>query len=275
MTPPANRLGIIAGGGQLPLDVARAAMAAGREVFVLAVDEFAEPVPEDLPHRRSSIGKLGWCLQTLRAQRCREVVFAGGFARPRDRNIRLRPDWGGLWFLLSNIGVLRRSNDGIHRAIATTFQRAGFDVISPLAAAPALAAQAGYLTQTRATAPDERLFAEAIAAARTHGATGQGQAVVVRGGEVLARESRAGTDAMLQALDAATARGAWLVKAMAPNQLPTMDPPAIGAHTVQMAARAGLAGLLVEARRSIIVQPAEVRAAADAAGLFVFGAETP
>lgn len=275
MTPPANRLGIIAGGGQLPLDVARAAAAAGREVFVLAVDEFAEPVPEGLPHLRSSIGKLGLCLRTLRAQHCREVVFAGGFARPRDRNIRLRPDWGGLWFLLSNVGVLRRSNDGIHRAIATTFQRAGFDVISPLAAAPALAAQAGYLTQTRAAPHDEHLFAEALAAARRHGATGQGQAVVVRNGDVLARESRAGTDAMLQGLEIAAAKGAWLVKAMAPNQLPTIDPPAIGAHTVEMAARAGLAGLVVEARRSIIVQPADVRAAADAAGLFVFGADTP
>ena len=36
-------LGIIAGGGRLPGDVAEAAQAAGREVFIVALEGFAEP----------------------------------------------------------------------------------------------------------------------------------------------------------------------------------------------------------------------------------------
>jgi DUF1009 family protein len=271
VSPSPSRLGIIAGGGELPMEIARAAIATGREVFVLAVDEFADPVPHGIQSERKSIGKLGWCIARLRQLDCRDVVFAGHFKRPRDGNIRMRPDLGGIWFLVSNFGVLRRHNDGIHRAIASTFERAGFRVLSPLQAAPTLAASAGYLTATRAAPALEQAFSRALNAARQHGASGQGQAVIFANGMTVAAETKAGTDAMLRAADPATARGGILVKSMAPGQLVSMDPPAIGCHTVELAAALGLAGILVEAGHSVVVQPDAVRAKADTAGLFVFG----
>ena len=271
MKSDVSNLGIIAGGGELPLEVARAAAAAGRHVFVLAVSEFAEDMPEGISHERNSIAKFGPAVSALRRNGCRDLVFVGHFARPRDRNLRIRPDLQALWFLISNFGVLRRSNDGIHRAFASTFERKGFRVLSPLQVAPSLAAAAGYLTQARASSAVEATFRAALDAARAHGATGQGQAVVLRGNEVLATETRAGTDAMLRTLDPDAARGAILVKAMAPDQLPTMDPPAMGVQTIELAASRGLAGVLVEAGKSVIVRPERVRAAADAAGIFVFG----
>jgi DUF1009 family protein len=255
VNPSSARLGIIAGGGELPMEIARAAIAAGRDVFVLAVDEFADQVPPGIQSERKSIGKLGWCIARLRQMECRDVVFAGHFKRPRDGNIRLRPDLGGIWFLVSNFGVLRRHNDGIHRAIA----------------APTLAAAAGYLTATRAAPALEQMFSMALQAARQHGASGQGQAVIFANGKTVAAETKAGTDSMLRNADPATARGGLLVKSMAPGQLVSMDPPAIGCHTVELAAALGLAGIIVEAGNSVVVQPDTVKARADTAGLFVFG----
>lgn len=275
MTRASTPLGIIAGGGELPLEVARAAMSAGREVYLLAVDEFADPVPEGITSDRKSIGKLGWCIDRLRLHGCRDVVFAGHFKRPRDGNVKLRPDLGGIWFLISNLGVLSRHNDGIHRAIARTFEARGFRVVSPLDAAPALAAAEGYLTTTHASGQVEGSFHPALAAARTHGSSGQGQAIVFGDGRTLAAETKAGTDALLRSLDPATVRGGLLVKAMSPAQLATMDPPAIGCQTVELAAAAGLAGIIVEADRSVIVQADKVQACADSAGLFVFGIKDP
>ena len=271
MTPATTPLGIIAGGGELPLEVARAAMAAGRKAYLLAVDEFADPVPEGITNDRKSIGKLGWCIARLRAHGCHDVVFAGHFKRPRDGNVRLRPDLGGIWFLVSNLGVLRRHNDGIHRAIARTFEARGFRVVSPLEAAPALAAAEGSLTTTRASTQQEASFAAALEAARTHGRSGQGQAIIFAEGRVIASETKAGTDALLKSLDPARMHGGLLVKAMSPAQLSTMDPPAIGCQTVELVAAAGLAGIIVEAGRSVVVQADRVRSDADRAGVFVFG----
>jgi DUF1009 family protein len=268
-------LGIIAGGGELPIEIARSAVAAGQTVYVLAVDEFADPVPLEIPHDRKSMGKLGWCIAQLRRRGCRDVVFAGHFKRPRDGNVRLRPDLGGVWFLLSNFGVLRRHNDGIHRAIARSFESRGFKVLSPLAAAPGLAAPEGYLTVTRAPVDMENDFPRALEAARRHGASGQGQAVVFKDGAALATETRAGTDALLRGLQPETARGGLLIKALSPGQLANMDPPAIGRHTVELAAAAGLAGIVLEAGHSVVVQAEAVRNSADKAGLFVIGCKLP
>jgi UDP-2,3-diacylglucosamine hydrolase len=269
-----STLGIIAGGGELPLEVARAAAAAGRDVFIMAVSEFAEDIPAPFAHERNSIAKFGRSIAALRLHGCKDIVFVGHFARPRDKNLKIRPDLQALWFLLSNFGVLRRSNDGIHRAFASTFERRGFRVQSPLQVVPSLAARQGYLTDTHATPDVEAGFADALTAARIHGNTGHGQAIVVRGSQTIAAETRAGTDAMLKALDVSQARGAVLAKSMAPDQLPTMDPPAIGVQTIELAAAAGLAGVIVEAGKSVIVRPDRVKAAADKAGIFVFGASS-
>lgn len=274
MKSQVSTLGIIAGGGDLPLEVARAAAAAGRDVFIMAVSEFAEDIPAPFTHERNSIAKFGRSIAALRRHGCKDVVFVGHFARPRDKNLKIRPDLQALWFLFSNFGVLRRSNDGIHRAFAATFERRGFNVQSPLQVVPSLAAKQGYLTDTHASPDVEAGFPAALTAARNHGNTGQGQAIVVRDGQTIAAETRSGTDAMLKVLEANGGRGAVLVKTMAPDQLPTMDPPAIGVQTIELAAACGLAGVVVEAGKSVIVQPDRVKAAADKVGIFVFGASS-
>ena len=270
MTQGARKLGIIAGAGEIPLRIVRACQRASRPYHVIAVDEFAEPIGNATPHTRVPISKIGAAITALKRNACKDVVFAGKLQRPDGGRVKLRRDWGGIVFLATNWGVLRGHDDGIHRAIANMLARHGLRVVSPLEAAPELAAKPGCLTRTE---PSEKLkasFPAALRLAKQHGATKRGQAVVVRDGAILASEGRAGTDAMLAALGAAGGSGAVLAKAMAPNQLPTIDPPAIGESTIRHAAAAGLAGVVVEAGRSVIVDEARVRASADDAGLFLY-----
>ena len=271
MSSSQPKIGIVAGGGELPLEIARSCLSAGRQLHILAVDEFAADIPAELPHTRVPISKIGRSIRVLKSQSCRDLVFVGHFARPRDRNIRIRPDLETVLFLVRNFGVLRRSNDGIHRAFATTFEKKGFRIVSPLEAAPGLAASEGYLSSTHAAPDVERQFSSAIEASLTHGATRQGQAIVFGDGKVLATETRAGTDAMLKGLQTTSSMNAMLIKVMSPGQLATMDPPAIGSQTIELAAQMGLVGVLIEAGRSIVVQPQKVREMADSKRLFVFG----
>lgn len=269
MTANATKLGIIAGAGEMPLQIARACERAGRPYFVVAVDEFAMPMPPSVPHARIRISKIGAAIAALKRNACKDVVFAGRLGRPDGRQVKLRPDWGGFVFLARNLGVLRRHNDGIHRAIAAMFAREGLNTVSPLEAAPELAAKRGCLTRAMPTPRLTATFQNALRLAKEHGLTKEGQAIVVRGDDVLARERRPGTDAMLIEIQGGQGKGAILVKAMAPNQLSFIDPPAIGESTVTHAAAAGLAGILIEAGRSVIVDDERVRARADELGLFI------
>lgn len=270
MTAGLGKLGIVAGAGAMPLQIVRACEAEARSYFVVAVDEFAQPLAANVPHERIRISKIGASIRALLRNGCREVVFAGKLERPDGGRVKLRPDWGGLIFLLRVFGNLGRHDDALHRAINAMFSKRGLKVVSPLTAVPALAARSGCLTKTEPSPALKASFGAALLMAKAHGATRRGQAVVVRNGEVVASEGRAGTDAMLQALSGAKIDGGMLVKAMAPAQLPTIDPPAIGESTIVHAAAAGLSGILVEAGRSVIVDEAKVRAVADEKGLFVY-----
>ncbi len=272
MTPRVRKLGIIAGAGALPLEIVRASNASGRQCHVIAIDEFAGPMPASITHTRFAISKIGAIIAELRRQGCADITFAGKFERPNGKNMKIRPDLGGLEFIARILGQFGRSDDALHRAIASMFVARGFRVVSPLEAAPALAAREGCLTKAEPSADIKSAFVTGLELAKQHGATRQGQAVVVENGTVIARETRAGTDAMLQAMGEGKRPKAILVKAMTPTQLPTIDPPAIGESTVVNAAQAGLAGILVEANRSVIVDEVAVRARADALGVFVCAA---
>ena len=64
-----------------------------------------------------------------------------------------------------------------------------------------------------------------------------------------------------------------LYKAPKPGQDWRMDLPAIGPDTMRAAAAAGLAGVAVQAGGVLVLGRAETLAAADAAGLFLWGVD--
>jgi len=214
---------------------------------------------------------MGPGLAALRRHGCRDIVFAGRYERPGKR-IRFRPDLAAIWFFVRNLGPFRRSDDTLHRIMAREFERAGFRVVSPLDADPTLGAPAGVITrkQPALSASDLEL---ALRAAKAHGVTDEGQAVVVRDGVVIARETRAGTDALLAGVARGGGCGGVLAKAMKPAQIRNVDPPAIGASTVNAAAAAGLDGLVIEAGATVVVDIDDVIATADRMGLFIVGVE--
>ena len=123
----------------------------------------------------------------------------------------------------------------------------------------------------------------ALRIARAAGMLDIGQGTVIVDGLVLAVEAAEGTDAMLRRcaeLPAALrgSPGAWrgvLAKAPKPMQERRVDLPTLGVPTVEAAAAAGLAGIVVEAGAALVVDRAATAAAADRLGLFVWGEPPP
>jgi DUF1009 family protein len=124
-------------------------------------------------------------------------------------------------------------------------------------------------------------IALALKVAREIGRLDVGQGAVVCDGLVLAVEAQEGTDAMLRRVAdlPAAIRGSpehpkgVLAKAPKPIQETRIDLPTMGVATVQRAARAGLAGIVGEAERMLVVEREQVVRLADDLGLFVFGVE--
>jgi hypothetical protein len=140
---------------------------------------------------------------------------------------------------------------------------------------------AGPLGRVTPSADCQADIAQALEVARAIGRLDAGQAAVVCRGLVLALEAAEGTDAMLARVaelpDALRGRlGApvgVLAKAPKPTQETRVDLPTIGPATVQATARAGLAGIVGEARRLLVLDREAVIALADDLGIFILGVE--
>ena len=88
------------------------------------------------------------------------------------------------------------------------------------------------------------------------------------------RFSIEGTDALLARCGELRREGAGrgvLVKLAKPGQDRRLDLPAVGPGTMAAAAAAGLAGVVVQAGSALLLDRAATVAAADAAGLFLWG----
>lgn len=265
-------LGIIAGGGVLPGRVAAAAIAAGRRVFLVGLDGFADrAVLEPYSHELVRIGAAGQILQLLRAHDCSELVLIGPVRRPSL--LDLRPDAVGVR-ILARIGrAAFAGDDGLLAAVIRVLGEEGFRVVGAHEVLAEAAAPAGVLSRA---VPDAQAMADIARGAevvRALGGVDVGQGCVVQQGIVLAVEAAEGTDAMLGRC-AELARGGpggVLVKLVKPGQERRADLPTIGPETVHGAHRAGLRGIAFEAGGTILADRAATIAAADGAGLFLLG----
>ena len=125
--PMASRLGIVAGGGGLPRRLVEACRAAGREVFVLALEGAAEPeTVEGVAHAWCRLGAAARGLALLRENNVTELVLAGGVRRPSL--VMLRPDWRAAK-LFARIGYRALGDDGLLSAVVGELEREGFRVI--------------------------------------------------------------------------------------------------------------------------------------------------
>jgi hypothetical protein len=154
----------------------------------------------------------------------------------------------------------------------------GIKVVGAHEIVPELTAGEGPLTATRPNQSDWRDIQAARTAARAIGALDIGQAAVAIGGRAVALEGIEGTAGLLDRTRelrghgrlAGKARGV-LVKCAKPGQELRADLPSIGPQTIEAAHAAGLAGIAVEAGRSLILEGPATIARANALGLFIVG----
>ena len=267
----AGRLGIVAGGGGLPLRLIECCRAAGRDVFVLAIEGAAEPETlRGVPHSWCRIGAAAAGLALLRENNVTELILAGGIQRPSLRS--LRPDRRAAK-LFARIGYRALGDNGLLSAVVAELEREGFRVIGVDQLLGAEIAPEGPLGAILPNGQSEADITHGLRIAQTLGTLDIGQAVIVQQGLVLGVEAIEGTDELLRRCAALRREGPGgvLIKIEKPGQERRADQPTIGLRTIQLAAETGLLGIAVEAHATIVLDRQEVIRAADRAGLFVIG----
>jgi DUF1009 family protein len=271
-------VGILAGAGTLPREVAQHVAARGERVHIVAISGEADADFAAFPTTVVGWGQIGAMVRTLKSAGCTDLVIVGSVHRPDLA--ALRPDLG---FWRSLPAILRiiaaGGDDSVLTRVVRFFEGHGFHVVAPGTAAPELIVGEGPLGRHSAPPEAHADVALGFDVVRALGPFDVGQAVVVARGRIMAIEGAEGTDAMLARVGAgrrgaeATGEGrsGVLVKRPKPGQELRIDLPAIGPDTVRRAAEAGLAGIAVLAQGALAAQRAALCELADARGVFVQG----
>ncbi len=273
-------VGIFAGRGSLPRELAEHLRTMGHEPFIVGIEGEVEPWINDFNNELFVWGKLGRFFKHLQSNNIKQMVFAGGVTRP---TLRFRDmDWGGVVSLSKVMAFMVGGDNSLLTGLMKLFDQYGVTVVGAHDIMPELLTPKGLLFGRKPSKKALHNIDKAFEACKALGALDIGQAAVAVGGRVVAVEGIEGTDGMLERIASMRASGRLfedgkhgvLVKTMKPDQDMRADLPTIGPQTIEAVIKAGLKGVAIEADHSLLLEKEETLAKAKQAGVFVYGLET-
>jgi len=271
------KLGVIAGGGELPVRIVEHCASTGAPYYVARILGVTDAVLSSHPGGDFGLGEMGARFKALREAGCDAVTFVGMVKRPDFKSLKL--DGRAALMMPRVLAAARKGDDALLRVLGDEHEREGFRLVGADEVLAALLAPSGAFGAVSPDADQRADIAKGADVAAALGSWDVGQGCVVCDGLVLALEAQEGTDAMLarvaelpveiRGVDGA--RRGVLVKRPKPIQDRRIDLPTIGLPTVEAVARAGLAGIAVEAGGALVMQREALIRRADELGLFVYG----
>ena len=239
-----TRLAIIAGQGNLPLQVAWAANKQGHEVVIFPIEGQADAVFDGFVVQPVRLGAIGQTQGFLSHHDCRQMVMVGKVRWP-SLGV-LRPDVVGLR-LLGNL--IKRGDDSVLRVISQFFAEHGVKTLPVDMFLEGRAMPSGHLAGPNVDDHSQALIEIGVSILNKLGPCDVGQSVIVQNGRILAIEAAEGTSAMLVRsadLIDADSGPAVFVKMQKSGQDHRLDTPFVGAETMQAAAAAGINVLAIQ-----------------------------
>lgn len=263
-----TRIGLLAGAGDFPKLIARAARGQGVEVIVFGLEGYAGQDLADLADGVEwlKLGQFQRLLDLLKAREVRHVILAGRV--PHATIFQLRHlDMRAIKTLAK---AANRKADTLLSTFAAELEAEGHRVLDSSLYLKSLMPEPGLLTPKRPLTEQERQdvsFGLPIAKA----VAGQdiGQSIVVKEGVVVAVEGVEGTDECIRRAGQLAGAGCVLVKVSKPRQDFRFDIPVVGLHTIRVLQESGCTALAISARESLVFDGEEFVRAAEAAGIAV------
>jgi len=263
-------LGLIAGGGELPMSVARDARSQGVSRIVgvgfpgQTAPELAELVDE---MNWIGVGQLGKLIRIFKKGGVSEAVMIGRI----DPKLVISKVALDVRMLALAMRIKDRRPDTVLRAIADEMNKDGIRLIDSTAyLRPVLAGQ-GPMTGRRPDKEVEEDIKFGTAMAREIARLDIGQTVAVRKKAVVAVEAMEGTDAAIRRAGELCAGGMVVAKVSRPRQDMRFDVAVVGRETIELLALYKAAALALEAGKVIIIDKADFLKRADSSGIAVVG----
>tara|TARA_Y100001970_G_scaffold294183_1_gene448117 strand:- start:40586 stop:41404 length:819 start_codon:yes stop_codon:yes gene_type:complete len=268
-----NKIGIIAGSGELPAKIVAACKDIGRPYFIVAFINETDPqcyLGED--HILLPLAKVGKVFTALKNSGSTEVVMAGPINRPSLQGLQF--DLRALKLITKFAASKNQGDDALLRLIVEELESEGFSVVgADEILGKQSTAQEGVMGSFKPSKASQDDIMLGINVVRQLGILDIGQAAIVQQKRVIGLEAAEGTDELLKRCESLILSGdpGVLVKFKKPNQDRRADLPTIGPRTVELASSIGLAGIAVEAQQTLIMDYNKVISLANERCIFILG----
>jgi len=260
-------LGIIAGNGVYPRELADAARKAGvKEIVAAAFSDETEPALTqhvDLIEWMR-VGQLSRLLKFFREQKIHHAIMAGQIA-PKNL-FDLRPDWKALLLLAR---MKQRNAESIFAAIANELAKVDVDLLPATSFLEDCLAPTGLVAGPKLSRRENQDIDLGWKIAKEIARLDIGQTVIMKNGTVLAVEAFEGTNDAIKRGGALARNGAIMIKVAKPNQDIRFDVPVIGVETIRIAIEAKLRVIAVEAGKTLLLERDAIVDLAKRAGISI------
>ena len=278
-TPPKRGpIGIVAGGGVLPDELAKALSKNQTPYFVATIKD--ETTASFNPAISSAFtwGEIGKILKYFKSNNCTEIVLLGQVTK-RPEFTSIIGDAGTMRLLPKIITAMTGGDDSLLGKVITLIENEGFSVLDIKGIAPELFLKEGLFAGPRFPKKLAPELDQALAALKDFGKHDVGQALVIENGRIIAIEGAEGTDAMLERVAnlrqskriCQKPKNGFLVKITKVGQDRRVDLPTIGPDTIINAAQAGLVGIVGEAGSVLLAEREKIKDQANTNKIFLIG----
>jgi len=247
-----ERIGLIAGSGELPVIFAREARKKGTRVIGFAIKEMADLEFDSACDRvhRLGIGQVKKFFFLLLIERIKKVVMLGKVDKSVIYDSKIKMDKKAAEFLNTRKG---KSDYGLLDGITAEFEKVGIRVVSGLEYLSELLPSKGVLTKRKPVERENEDIAYGFGIAKEIARMDVGQTVIVKDKAVIAVEAMDGTDRVIERAGRLSGGGFSVIKVSRPNQDMRWDVPVVGPDTVNLIAKNKGNALAIEEKKMFLI----------------------
>ena len=248
-----NNIGIIAGGGNLPIAIGGNLIKKNFNVFFFVIEESFNTINyQGFNVTIINLKSAKKIIESLKSKNIHSIIMAGNIKRPSIADISF--DFQ-TFKLAKNLLLNKTGDNSLLVSIKKYFMDQGFDYFDWKEYCPELFVNNDYLTKLKPTRKARENLNKALSIFKSFGEIDVGQSMIIQNQIVLGLEAVEGTDNLMTRCKDYKKNGdkGILVKLSKYNQSNILDIPTIGEKTIKLLKNCDYEGVYLEKNSCIII----------------------
>ena len=248
-----NNIGIIAGGGKLPIAIGSNLIKKKFNIFFFVIEEFFNTkYYKDFNVTIINLNSAKDIINSLKSRNIDSIIMAGNINRPSLTDLSFDFE---TFKLAKNLLLNKTGDDRLLVSIKKYFNDNGFSYFDWKNHCPDLFANKEFLTQIKPSSSARENLQKALSIFKSFGEIDVGQSMIVQNKIILGLEAVEGTDNLITRCKDYKRSGdkGVLVKFSKYNQSNILDIPTIGENTIRLLKDCDYEGLYLEKDRCLII----------------------